>query len=1734
MIPISAKSEIQLQTYVQIVKKFVLENPQIDLNDLAYTYQSGRKQFNYRTVLVVEQELEFNSKGKIKANELIDIRKEELSECRWIDSAVLELGKQWCNGLEVDWLKCNPDIKCKRIHVPTYPFAKKEYRLAEKAGKKQNEIESVKVKEEEVLSKSQRPMESIILEALGEIFDEKITNLDATFIELGGDSLTAIEFVEHLKSDSNIRFSVDMIWSHSIRELIHKADAVAVETEVLQQENDRISLSHNIQVNYALTPAQQQMYFLTESGENKSLYNLPSAVYLYGKLDKNCFQKALQYVIDRHEQLRAVFDIVGLEVRQRIVNHMECICTIKDIQAEFETEGSKIILNYLNKEENYVFDLHQGSLFRFQLLCLEEEQYCFLMNFHHIIFDAYSMNIFLNDLDTAYRQIISGKNIELPKLSEEQYTDYVVWIKENEKNENYIKAQEYWKEQFPEGIPKLNLPVEHFTDKKHVGRSQFIVFEEKIFSNLKKFNKIHNLTMYQTLFGAFVLLLRHYTGQNDIVVGTSSSGRMSEQTLNMIGMFVNTLPLRFQVEDSEKVETFILRVKEIIKNGIVNQIYPLPKIMEDVRRASDNSDISQQAINAFFSLEHPIEEKVQQLCGIQSESIPYLSTRALFDLALNAAEGSTELEIEITYDTALFEDESMKRWLENYKHLVVSLISNPSACVKDLEVLSEREQQFLLQDYNNTKMPLEENILVYDLIQRQMKEHPDNYAIDYNGIKVTYHELKKMVDTLSAQIQKITTVAKRPVVIFLDRSVQMIGSILTVLHLGGHYIPIDTEYPNERIRNILNVIENPLVITQKKYIYKFTSCEIIVLEMKEALDMSVTTDMQIEKKHREEDSIMPITADDLAYIIFTSGSSGNPKGVMIKHRGMVNYVCWAVRNYDAETSGDFPLYSSIAFDLTITSIFIPLVAGKTIFIQPEYLNGVELISHIVNEVNISSIKITPAHLEIILQLAKLNGKVIYGLKHVIVGGEPLSPVLVNEWFQFYPDSIIYNEYGPTETVVGCIVQKITKENIPIRNQFVPIGIPIDNTRIYLLDKKKNIVPMGAVGEIYVGGSGVAAGYFALEEKTRSSFVKVPFEHDVIYKTGDLARFRYDGILEHLGRCDDQIKIRGFRIELGEIEQRMLSYMYISNAVVFQHKNTVGQTILLAFFVSQKKIEISDLSQYLSKHLPSYMIPNFIMQVEELPLTINGKVDRKRLLDIYNIQNKKEELGSLQAEGNWDIYQIVLKLWSELLEKSNISPSDNFFTLGGNSLMVLPLVAKLREYIPSIQINDVFNYPVLESFVSHLKAQSDEGKEKKTEVWESNSLDIEEECVISHSYDGNIRNRNILLTGATGFLGSHLLEQLTKKKEIQVFCLVRTKNNKEPVERLRCVLEYYFSESTTGKIMNQIQIIDGDLEKEQFGLPEEKYRQLIENIDSILHCAADVRHYGVRNSNYQTNVEGTKRLLKLAESRKGITLHYISTTSIGNELSYSAEQSCIYEERFQKGESIENNYLQSKYISECMLYDAIDEGVPICIYRVGNLVGSSKTGIFQSNIETNAFYNFLKGMIYLKAAPDDRSPIDLTPIDYCSEAVTALVLGQRTYGYIYHICNPNPICFNDFIKIIQSFAYPIVVLKKKIFEKFLTDSMKNEKNIAWISCILMAYEPTDEESVDMQVDCRKAASELKKYGITCSKIDNKFVFTLLEYLVEIKYIPSTPMWKWNIENYKKNEGKEDSPINSSGE
>ncbi|MBE1556834.1 non-ribosomal peptide synthetase [Sporosarcina limicola] len=1722
------------------------------------------------------------------------------------------VGKAWCYGVDLDLRALSSDFKYSRVHVPTYPFSNKEYSMNQKEeifGSNINRLNSIdiEIKQSDLCTNKNINIEEILMSFFYDVLGVNNIGINGDFFELGGDSLNAIQLQARIQKEFDVDLTLeDLFQLRSIDKLTGKIKTIQKEMKVKSEDIkiDNIP-SMQKQQNYVLSNAQQRIYFLSKMHTDEAFYNLPSAMILQGDLDVEILKTAIKKTFDRHEQLRANFDIKGEKLVQIIDEKMVLDIPVIDWSHYNMNEQKKMQLEMLLEESKLIFNLEDGPLFRVCIVKLGSNRNMLLINAHHIVFDAWSMNILLRDINEFYKYLTVNKVPNLPKINL-RYVEYANWFLSDKKNEEFLKSRDFWHNQLDGELPVLDLSQDYLRPRvqNYKGASHQRYLDRYLVKGLHKLARKYNSTMYTLLLTAFQVMLHRYSGQTDIIVGTSVAGRNEQSTENVIGMFVNTVAMRLDMSDNPCFNDLLEQARSLTLEVLSHQDYPFDKLVEELKPLRDES--RSPIFSVLFSmLKHTQGEK--DFCGNTVEAIQPQSVFSKFDLTLMASEDENGISLYLEYSTALFKDSTISRMMDNFIHLLNSIVESPISRISELDILSVREKKRLLS-YNEPKTFYSQKETVHSLLSKQAKYNSQKIAIRYKDEALTFGELDEQSNALAHYLRKIGIGTETHVAIMCDRSPQLVVSILGILKAGGTYIPIDPSYPTERINYLLEDSEASIVITQQSFIYSINNFrgQCVTIEEMNTKIMEYSIAPLLENS----------SAENLAYIIYTSGSTGSPKGVQVKHSGLVNYLKQAKSIYNSDKEGSFPLYSSISFDLTVTSLFLPLITGNTIFIQPAELEGITLITKMAGVDDFMSAKFTPAHLELLIQDAKINGTGMKGLRNVIVGGESLSPELVRSWFSYYPQTILYNEYGPTETVVGCIVQRLSPEMKFDRN-IVPIGRPINNMKVYLFDNQKQPVPIGVKGEIYIGGPGVARGYLNKNHQTNRVFLEnevIPGE--ILYKTGDIARYLEDGTLEYLGRLDNQVKIRGFRIELEEIRLTLLKHIAIIDCLITTDIDSSGDKRLLAYIVTRTKVSNNEILSFLEKYLPEYMIPNRIISISNIPLTTNGKVDFNGLPPIdmsevivdenprsevimseNEIQNWiaelwKESLGlnsiSLKADffnigghslkilpiivkikpkfpnvqvqdffthrtieslgrflylnhqktngfvnehelSKGKLQEWILDLWKETLELDEIDIYDDFFKIGGHSLKILPIIVKIKQNYPKIQVQDFFTYRNVASLTEFLFCKEDILEINQLDAGCGNdsnmlseliTLDSETEESSTCEMFTRIEPNAVLLTGGTGFLGAHVLYELLEQTSAHVYCLVRPSTKLSLLERINNKMEYYFGETVRDRIKDRVTVINADLGKTELGISMEHMRLIKEHVDMIIHCAADVRHYGDEKHFDKINVGGTKRLLELAKEIPNVHFHYVSTISIVGWSKNDPDEYILYEKDFDRGQVLDNVYTKSKFNAEKLVREANNNGIPASIYRVGNLVAHSKSGQFQQNIETDAFYRILKAFILLGVAPKSLGELDLTPIDYCSQALVKLAIQKESIGETFHLCNPKHLTLEGLAHLLQSFGYSLTLLKPEKFNEFLFSENRPIDHEKALELIIAQQEGSAVAGKIVRIDSQKTNLALDKLGVNCPEPNRNFIYLILKNAIERGFIPMPKLW--DIIEYEKEE------------
>ncbi|MFY7822553.1 MAG: aeruginoside biosynthesis non-ribosomal peptide synthetase AerB [Planktothrix agardhii] len=1032
-----------------------------------------------------------------------------------------------------------------------------------------------------------------------------------------------------------------------------------------------------------LSFAQQRMWFLYQMDSQNPAYNECPAIRLTGNLNIDILEQSLNAIIQRHEILRTTFPMVEGKPIQKIAPSLKVnllIVELKDLPIE---KVEEIVAQELQKP----FDLTQSPLLRFTLFDLGYEDYILVPVIHHIIIDGWSKGILFKELSSFYQALLSNSTASLPKLPI-QYADFAVWQRQWLQGEVLANQLNYWKKQLAAAPPLLELPTDKPRPPIPSFRGSSICFkiDSDVTEKLKSLSQKSGVTLFMTLLATLNTLLFRYSNQKDILVGTPTANRNRQEIEPLIGFFVNTLVMRNSLEGNLSFLELLQQVRNRVLEAYANQDVPFEQVVDglQIERSLSYNPLFQ----VMFALQNtPLT--ALDIPGLRAKSMAVENVRVKFDLTLILEEIETEpgtyLEGYWEYNGDLFTVERITRLIGHFQTLLKGIVTNPQQKVGELPLLTDSEKQQILVEWNQTQVPYRDHQCIHQLFEEQVAKNPDAVAVIYEQESLTYQQLNQKANQLAHYLQSLGIKTEELVGICVERSPLMIIGLLGILKAGAAYLPLDPNYPSERLAYMLEDSAVSVLLTQKTLVHCLPNYQ----GQKFCLDK----DWEIIDQNCQDNPINQITSQNLAYIIYTSGSTGQPKGVLIEHQSLLNLIFWHQNAFNITETDRATQLAGIAFDASVWEIWPYLTCGACLAIVPQYLltSPNQLKQWLMDQKITVSFIPTPLA-EILISLDWLS---ICSLRLMLTGGDKLSD---------FPSTsipfILVNNYGPTENTVVTTSQKITPN---LSAEKAPaIGRPIANTQVYILDQYQQPVPIGIPGELYIGGSGLARGYLNRSELTDSKFIPNPFRirqdnsevllpTDRLYKTGDLVRYGNDGQIEFVGRIDDQVKIRGFRIELGEIETVLNQHPQVKEAIIIAREDQPGVKRLCAYIIGHKKLSISELRLFLQEKLPQYMIPSFLIILEAFPLTANGKIDR-RALPQPALELEDEDVRNITP--TTDTEKILIAIWQEILGLKKISINDNFFELGGDSILGIQIIAKANQAGLEITPKQLFSHQTI--------------------------------------------------------------------------------------------------------------------------------------------------------------------------------------------------------------------------------------------------------------------------------------------------------------------------------------------------------------------------------------------------------------------------------------------------------
>jgi amino acid adenylation domain-containing protein len=1040
---------------------------------------------------------------------------------------------------------------------------------------------------------------------------------------------------------------------------------------------------------FPLSFAQQRLWFLDQLEPNTAVYNIPDTHFFNGPINLDALERSLSELIRRHEVLRTTFQNINGEPMQVIAESQPQQLEVTDLSTLPESEREAEAQRMADEEAEQTFDLMRGPLFRFRLLRLAEDKHILLLNMHHIISDGWSLTVLGRELGTLYDAYHAGESSPLPDLTI-QYADFAVWQREWLQGEVLEKQLAYWREQLGGELPVLDL----FTDRPrpaiqtYRGSAVDLELSVEATERLKQIGQEGAATLFMTLLAAFKVLLWRYTRQQEILVGSPIANRNRAEIEGLIGFFVNTLVMRSKLNPEISFREFLAQVRETTLGAYGHQDIPFEKLVEELQ--PERSLNRQPLFQVSFTLQ---ESEGIALEGVESDWMETRRDTAKFDLSLFTSDAGGELYSWLAYNSDLFDQSTVARMLKHFHALLEDIAANPDARLSELSLMT-KEERGQLEHWNQTQSEYEHEKCIHQLVELQVARKPDAIAVVHGQKEIRYDELNRRANQLAHYLRKHGVGLETRVGVLMERSIEWIVALLGIVKAGGVYVPLDGSYPAPRLRFMLEDAGVGLLLTERgqpKIVAEEEATKVVYLD----------SGWEWLESESGENLENVTEAENLAYLMYTSGSTGQPKGVGVPHRA-INRLVSNTNYVEFDESDCVAQISNASFDAATFEIWGALINGSRLVVleKETALSAEELGRKLVDE-QISIMFLTTA---LFNHLAQSRPEIFASLKSMLFGGDAADARSVHRVLEQGKPQHLLNVYGPTEGTTFTTTYEVQDSDSGAPN--IPIGRAISNTEVWVLDQQSRMAPVGVAGELCIGGDGLAQGYLRRPELTAEKFVPHPYSRKAgarLYRTGDLVRYGSDGNIEFLKRMDHQVKVRGFRVELGEIESVLNQHWAIAESIVVDSKDSSGNTRLIAYIVFEDGAEAtsSEILTFLQEKLPSYMFPSAFVTIKEIPLTANGKVDRRALPVTEQID---AETSTAFIAPRTDMEELVAEIWRDTLELTQVGVESNFFQLGGHSLMATRVMNKIRERCGvELPLRVLFESPTVASLAARLEA-----------------------------------------------------------------------------------------------------------------------------------------------------------------------------------------------------------------------------------------------------------------------------------------------------------------------------------------------------------------------------------------------------------------------------------------------
>lgn len=1334
-----------------------------------------------------------------------------------------------------------------------------------------------------------------------------------------------------------------------------------------------------------LSDAQTEIIQLQEYYENNSINNISVIIYIKPGIKIEEIEKALNNLIKTHETYRIKLKKVKSEYKQYISEH-------KDKKFDFvDFKNNQVgYTKWINEQARKNLFSTDSDLFDFKIVKLPTGKIGIFLMEHHVISDAWSITVAAN---TISKYLNDGPN---SKEIESTYFDYIEEEIEYKNTKRFEKDKSFWLKK-TENLEDNELFEKNSDNNGHSNRKSYSLSDIET-HRIHEFCEKNNISI-NNLFSAMMIIIKYKkTASKKISVGSIMHNRNKKAEKGVTGVFSRALPIIIDVSSDYSISDLLTQTKYETFNILKHRKYPYRNIVEDSGGQKGLLDCLISYQNTQYS--HEVLKNVYS-----DEWIENGSNNAPLTVNISNRNRKNTLTVDYDYQTAIVNEKEIIDLHNIILKIMDKAIENPNTKIKNIEILDENEKYTILNEFNDTEASLNNKETFVERFEKQVKATPYQTAITYEGESLNYDELNARANQLAYQLRAEGVGANSLIALIMDRQLETIIGIYGILKAGGAYVPIDPKYPIDRINYILEDSQPKVLLTDRELDEAINyGNKVIDLTETTRLEAFPTSNL---KQISDESNLM--------YVIYTSGTTGKPKGVMAHSGGVMNRLNWVINKYNVDGEDTILFKTPYTFDVSVWEIFGWAMLGSQIVLLPSGEEGnPEKITELLEGYSVAMVHFVPSMLNMFVNFIKStnNAQAISKLKYVLASGEALKPEQVNDFNHFIGNknnTALLNLYGPTETTVD--VTSFDCENHKTYDS-IPIGKPISNIQAYILNEDNNIMGIGVPGELCIAGVGVTAGYLNRPELTQEKFIDNPFGKGKLYRTGDLAKWNGDGNIIYIGRIDEQVKIRGYRIELGEIESILRQHTHINDVARPMVDNELS---ICAYLVSDDSLDFGSLKTSLGQKLPDYMIPAYMTQLDELPVTSNGKLNKKALPEI------KVESKVYVAPTN-DMESAVAETFEAVLHVDQISIHDNFFEMGGDSLKAIKLTSLISKSY-NISIKDIFELQTIASISKALVEREEMNVMTKLDALKIPNVKNEHHFnsdFISEINDYKVKSnenykfidkdvvksdKQILLTGATGYLGIHILKDLLERKDLIIYVLVRNSEKISGENKLNNNWFYYFNSQLKTEDLSRIHFVEGDIESKYLGFSNSNYDYLVNNIDIIINAAANVNHFATEESSYNTNVKSIHNLISFAKDKNKKEIHHMSTISIASGSIEDKDSSTFSEYDVDISQKPNNIYIDSKIEAEKLLIAYREEGIETNIYRLGNLQCDSRTGIFQKNEENNAFYSVIKSFKMLQKFPRlEEDDLEFTHVDQAAKACNKLILNDQLSNEIHHIYN----------------------------------------------------------------------------------------------------------------------------------